>query len=183
MLKTIVLLMLTFQVYATDCYKLLTLNKRPSEFLRNFDRYIPGTFANLSKQTTDGFFFYNGIARISGKGHELGRILYKYYEDDKILFISHIEAKVKDRKIGTALMAMALKRHPETQIIRSNLGLRNFELFKQAKDKGQSDLKALQQTMAYKMRKRLGFQYIIKNSIDVEIERHSVVFAVSRFKD
>ena len=178
----VVLLLLSVSTYANDCYKFFVYNEKPYTFLTNYNHKIPGKFQKVEKQTTDGFFYYNGYIRVEN-GQEIGRILYKYYPETRTLFISHMSVSLKQQKVGTALLANVLKNHPETLFIRSNLGLSNFELFKKAKNFGKSDKKALRQTMAYKMRKRLGFAYIKKESIDIEMDRYSVVFEVSRFKD
>ena len=164
-----------------DCGQSYLRNIHPRQYLSEHHKHTMGEFRELKEQTQDGFFFYDGFSRVLISGEEVGRVLFKHYSDSETLFISHMAVKVKGKKIGTILLARALNEFPYIKRIRTNLGLDNFEVFRDAKSRGLSDIDALKRTAAYKMRKVLGFPHIIKKSIDVDMEEGSVIFEVSRF--
>ncbi|MCO4755125.1 MAG: hypothetical protein KC478_11630 [Bacteriovoracaceae bacterium] len=182
MLRAVTLLSLIFSFCASaSCEWAFLHNKIPRQYLSENRHSVMGEFTDLKEQTTDGFYYFDGISRTLDSGEEIGRILYKHYPEQNSLFISHLSVKVKKNKIGTILFAQALHKHPYVTKIRTNLGLDNFLLFKKAKELGKSDVEALKETAAYKIRKKLGFPYINKNGIDLDMEEESVIFEVSRF--
>ncbi len=168
---------------SANCEWAFLRNTTPRQYLENHDLQVIGEFRSLKDETTDGFYFYDGFSRVLDTGEEVGRVLYQYNPEKNSLFISHMNVKLKKQKIGSALLAKVLAEYPHVTKIRTNLGLDNFRAFSGAKSLGKSDLEALKETAAYKMRRKLGFPHINKKSIDVEMEDESVIFEVSRFPD
>lgn len=164
-----------------NCEFAYLLNTVPRQFLSENSSTVVGNFKVLKNETTDGFYFYDGFSRVLETGEEVGRVLYQYNPERNSLFISHITVKLKKEKIGSALLAKVLAKYPHVTRVRTNLGLDNFKAYSEAKSLGKTDLEALKETAAYKMRKKLGFPHINKKSIDVEMEDESVIFEVTRF--
>jgi len=181
MYKVIILFILSFSLSVfANCEEPFLFNNKPRVFINQFDSAVPGEFNKVENITNDGFFFFDGYRRIDND-KTLGEILYKYYDQTETLFISDLHVKVKNQKIGSMLLAKVLSDYPYVTKVKTVLGLDNFNAFMLAKENGLSDIKALKRTPAYKMRKKMGFKKIDKESIDIDLEGSSIIFMVERY--
>jgi hypothetical protein len=147
--------------------------------VKELEKTIPGKFVFTEKATTDGFYYFEKFDRVD-QSNILGTILFKFYPKDKLLFISELKVKLKQKRIGSMLISKILTEYPKTKTLKSVLGLDNFTVFLKNKKLGLSDIKALKQTPAYKIRKRLGFEKIKKKTLDIDYEDESIIFEVER---
>lgn len=143
---------------------------------------IKVTFSFSESVTKDDFYYFNSYEAVM-KGEKIGEILFKYYKDKKTLFVSLLETRLKNQGIGLGLFAKVLSQFPEIEKITTVLGRDNFLAFEKAKRKNLSDLDAIKETPAFKIRRRLGYSTIDIEHIEIDYETESIYLVVTKITD
>jgi hypothetical protein len=160
-----------------NCNFIFLVNFQTNNVYREFAPIVPGYSTATYDNTRDGFYFFDGFKReLDGK--TVGEVHYRFTEKTKGLFIADMHVSLKKKHISLILLADIIKRHPGTARIRTTIGLDNYKIFQEAYGKTSSLEEAIKATPAYKIRKRLGFSKIEKDSIDYDPEDNSLIFSV-----
>ncbi len=139
----------------------------PNQTLEKLEDRFGGKVELKASQSESGLYFLELFDPRSGE--LLGELNYRYVANEKKLNIVWMEAVVKEIGISETLIALALSRYPETRVIHTRALLdTNEKIVKTALAKGASIEDAIKTTPAYKVRKKLGFDRIVLNSINSE---------------
>ena len=162
-----------------DCNSVFEVNYKLNRVYSEFAEIVPGVSSFTKNNTRDGFFYFDGFKReLNGK--TIGEVHYRFTEASQGLFIADMHVSLKKRYISLVLLTDILKKHPRIDRIRTTIGLDNYRIFQYEYLRGQDLIKSIKATPAYKIRKRVGYGRIEKESIDYDPEDNSLIFSVLR---